>query len=105
MTQFIRAHPTDGELPGPRVDRIPHIRQLVLAPAVEHANAALGCDVVDIRERVVHENTVYWDGAGFARQIGMLPRQGSAADRAMLASFNALTWLRTLGGRRLPKRA
>jgi steroid delta-isomerase-like uncharacterized protein len=46
------------------------------------------------------ENTVYYDGLTFARQIGMLPRQGSAADRAMLAAFNAATrarvWLREL---------
>jgi steroid delta-isomerase-like uncharacterized protein len=64
-----------------------------------------GCDVVDIRDNLVIENTVYWDGAGFARQIGLLPAEGSFADRAMLASFNALTWLRTLGGRRLRARA
>jgi steroid delta-isomerase-like uncharacterized protein len=64
-----------------------------------------GCDVVEIRDRLVHENTIYWDGAAFARQIGLLPREGSWADRAMLAAFNAVTWLRTLGGRRLRARA
>jgi len=59
-----------------------------------------GCDVVEFRDRVVIENTVYWDGAGFARQIGLLPAQGSLADRMLLRSFNALTAVRTLGGRR-----
>ena len=32
-------------------------------------------------------------GASFARQIGMLPRQGSWPDRAMLRLFNLKTWL------------
>jgi steroid delta-isomerase-like uncharacterized protein len=59
-----------------------------------------GCDVVEFRDRVVIDNTVYWDGADFARQIGLLPAQGSLADRLMLRSFNALTFVLTLGGRR-----
>jgi hypothetical protein len=60
-----------------------------------------GVDAIqlDPEGRIV-ENTVYYDGLTFARQIGMLPRQGSAADRAMLAAFNAATkarvWLREL---------
>src|SRR4051812_34720805 len=36
-----------------------------------------GCDMVEIRDGLVVENTVYWDGAGFARQVGLLPPQGS----------------------------
>ena len=39
----------------------------------------------------VTENRVYYDGATFARAAGMLPRRDSAADRAMLAAFNAAT--------------
>jgi steroid delta-isomerase-like uncharacterized protein len=42
----------------------------------------------------VESNTVYYDGAEFARQIGMLPARDSAADRAMLAAFNAGTRLK-----------
>jgi steroid delta-isomerase-like uncharacterized protein len=42
----------------------------------------------------VEQNTIYYDGAEFARQVGMLPPRDSAADRAMLAAFNALTRLR-----------
>mgnify|MGYP000919524247 CR=1 FL=1 len=61
-----------------------------------------GCDVVLINDdRLVERNTIYWDGSALARQIGLLPREGTAIDRAMLAAFNALTWMRTLGGRRL----
>jgi steroid delta-isomerase-like uncharacterized protein len=37
------------------------------------------------------ENTIYYDGAEFARQLGMLPPRDSAADRLTLAAFNAKT--------------
>lgn len=61
-----------------------------------------GCDVVEVNaERLVLENTVYWDGAAFARQIGMLPARGSTGDRLLTSLFNTITWVRTLGGRRL----
>jgi hypothetical protein len=43
---------------------------------------------------LVAENTIYYDGAGFARQIGMLPARGSTSDRAMTIAFNTLTRLR-----------
>src|SRR4051795_10994822 len=51
----------------------------------------LGADVMEISDGLIHHNTIYYDGAGFARQIGLLPAQGSRADRAMLAAFNAKT--------------
>jgi steroid delta-isomerase-like uncharacterized protein len=41
----------------------------------------------------IAENTVYYDGAEFARQIGMLPPRDSTADRVTLAAFNARTKL------------
>lgn len=41
------------------------------------------------------DNTVYYDGLSFARQIGMLPRAGSRGDRAMTTAFNAQTDLRS----------
>ena len=51
-----------------------------------------GVDVMrfDAEGRVV-DNHVYYDGAEFARQIGMLPKRDSAADRAVLSAFNAAT--------------
>src|SRR3954454_15779893 len=54
-----------------------------------------GCDVivVDENDKVV-KNTVYYDAAEYARQIGMLPARDSAGDRAMLAAFNGATKLR-----------
>src|SRR5207248_5900437 len=54
-----------------------------------------GVDVMDVQDGVLHHNTIYYDGAAFARAIGMLPRAGSAADRAVVAGFNAVTRLRS----------
>ena len=54
-----------------------------------------GCDVMRFDpEGRVTENVVYYDGAAFARQIGMLPRRDSPADRAVLAAFNTVTKVR-----------
>ena len=39
-------------------------------------------------------NTAYYDGASFARQVGMLPSEGSGAERAMKGAFNAVTKMR-----------
>lgn len=50
-----------------------------------------GIDVMEFEDGVLRRNTVYYDGLAFARQIGLLPTEGSAADRAMLAAFNGLT--------------
>jgi steroid delta-isomerase-like uncharacterized protein len=59
-----------------------------------------GVDVMEFAEgRYVH-NTIYYDGASFARQIGMLPRAGSGTEKATLAAFNATTRLRQRRNRR-----
>jgi steroid delta-isomerase-like uncharacterized protein len=58
-----------------------------------------GVDVFEVRDGRVVRNTVYYDGAEFARQIGLLPPKGSRRDRALLRLFNAGTWLRRLGRR------
>jgi ketosteroid isomerase-like protein len=53
-----------------------------------------GVDCVETAAgRIVH-NTAYYDGAAFARAIGMLPPQDSGAERAITAGFNALVKLR-----------
>jgi hypothetical protein len=55
-----------------------------------------GVDVISIdRDGKVDQNTVYYDPAAIARQIGMLPREGSTAERAVLAAFNATTKAKT----------
>ncbi len=59
-----------------------------------------GCDVIRLDEdgRVL-TNTVYYDGAEFARQMGLLPERGSFGDRALLQAFNGLTRLRRIARR------
>ena len=57
-----------------------------------------GVDVMEITEGLVRHNTIYYDGASFARQIGMLPGSGSGTDKAILSAFNTVTRLR----KRLP---
>lgn len=53
-----------------------------------------GVDCFTVREGLITANFIVYDGAGFARQIGMLPGQGSAQERAMTAAFNGVTRLR-----------
>ena len=60
-----------------------------------------GVDVMEIANGTVRRNTIYYDGAAFARQVGILPRSGSVVDRAVLAAFNAVTRVRKrIGSRR-----
>lgn len=54
-----------------------------------------GVDVMHIVDGLLVDNTIYYDGLSFARQIGMLPSTGSRGDRAMTAAFNAQTDLRS----------
>lgn len=53
-----------------------------------------GFDLVELEDGEIVSNTAYFDGAGFARQIGMLPPDGSGPDRAMKSAFNAMTKVR-----------
>ncbi|SRR6266700_1498203 len=54
-----------------------------------------GADVMEIEDGRIRHNTIYYDGASFARAVGLLPRRDSAVDRGMLSSFNAVTRLRS----------
>lgn len=57
--------------------------------------ALRGCDVFRFTEEgKLDVNTIYYDGAEFARQLGMLPPRDSVADRAFLGAFNARVRLR-----------
>jgi steroid delta-isomerase-like uncharacterized protein len=54
-----------------------------------------GFDLLEIDEDgKISRNTGYYDGADFARQIGLLPPQDSGAERVMRSGFNAITKLR-----------
>ena len=53
-----------------------------------------GVDVVDVVSGQIVRDTMYYDGASLARQIGMLPSSGSGAEKAVLSVFNTLTRVR-----------
>ena len=61
-----------------------------------------GLDLFEVENDEIVSNTGYFDGASFARQIGMLPADGSGADRAMKSAFNAVTKLRRAVAERRP---
>ncbi len=50
-----------------------------------------GMDLIQIEDGRVAGNNVYYDQLAFARQIGMLPAEGSFADRLLTAAFNLRT--------------
>jgi steroid delta-isomerase-like uncharacterized protein len=53
-----------------------------------------GLDMLEVEDGKLRSITGYYDGAEYARQIGMLPPQDSGAERAMASAFNAVTKLR-----------
>ena len=53
-----------------------------------------GFDLLELEDGEIVSLTAYFDGASYARQIGMLPADGSGADRAMKSAFNTVTKLR-----------
>lgn len=59
-----------------------------------------GSDCLEIEDGKIVHNTGVFDGAAFARQIGMLPAEDSGADRAIRAGFNTVTKLRRTVARR-----
>jgi steroid delta-isomerase-like uncharacterized protein len=54
-----------------------------------------GCDCVEVEDGKITRNTAYYDGAAFARGLGLLPQTGSGGEKAMLAAFNAVTKVRS----------
>lgn len=63
---------------------------------IEATGRAIALDGIDhfvLRDGVVVTNFVVFDQMQFARQIGLLPHDGSRADRAVKAAFNARTRL------------
>jgi predicted ester cyclase len=62
-----------------------------------------GCDMVRVEDGLIVENNAYTNGAQLAQQLGLLPKQGTTADRAVTGAFNAKTAavgaLRRLRGR------
>jgi steroid delta-isomerase-like uncharacterized protein len=50
-----------------------------------------GMDLIQIEDGRVAGNNIYYDQLTFARQIGMLPSEGSFGDRLMTDAFNLVT--------------
>jgi steroid delta-isomerase-like uncharacterized protein len=53
-----------------------------------------GMDLFELEDGKLVSNTSYFDSMGIARQIGMLPADGSGPDRAMRSAFNTVTKVR-----------
>lgn len=67
--------------------------------ATGHAVDLRGCDVMRFADGLLSQESVYFDGLRWARQVGMLPSEGGLADRAMTAAFNTQTEVRALAHR------
>ena len=50
-----------------------------------------GCDMLRVEDGQIVENNAYTNGAIIAQQLGLLPAQGSTADRVVTGAFNAKT--------------
>ena len=50
-----------------------------------------GLDWLEVEGDKIVRNTAFADGAALARGMGLLPPQGSAAEKAMFGAFNAFT--------------
>jgi predicted ester cyclase len=50
-----------------------------------------GLDWLEVEGEKIVRNTAFADGAALARGMGLLPPQGSAAERTMYSAFNAFT--------------
>ena len=50
-----------------------------------------GLDWLEVKDEKVVRNTAFADGAALARGMGLLPPQGSGAEKAMFGAFNAFT--------------
>ena len=53
-----------------------------------------GLDMLEVEDGKIRSITGYYDGAEYARQIGMLPAPDSGAERAMTTAFNTVTKIR-----------
>ncbi len=62
-----------------------------------------GISVLEFKDGLLRRNTIYYDGLRFARQVGMLPTEGSTADRALTSTFNAVTGLRKAAHRSMER--
>jgi steroid delta-isomerase-like uncharacterized protein len=50
-----------------------------------------GMDLIDVEDGRIAGNNIYYDQLTFARQVGMLPPEGSLGDRLVTGTFNLVT--------------
>lgn len=60
-----------------------------------------GMDLFEVRGGEIVTNTAFYDGAEFARQVGMMPAQDSTAERALKSAFNTVTKVRRTVGEKV----
>ena len=53
-----------------------------------------GVDIMEVENGLIVKNTVYYDGAAQARMLGLLPAQGSGAEKTLIGAFNGVNKLR-----------
>jgi glyoxylase-like metal-dependent hydrolase (beta-lactamase superfamily II)/ketosteroid isomerase-like protein len=58
-----------------------------------------GVDVLTVRDGLIQANEAFPDGLGFARQIGLMPAQGSTAEQRLMGAFNVKTRVSRLSER------
>lgn len=80
-TAVVQWHATGTFTGAPYLGALPTGRRVALK----------GVDVMEIEAGAIRRNTIYYDGATLARQVGLLPESGSGADRVLLAAFNLRT--------------
>jgi predicted ester cyclase len=61
-----------------------------LAPT-GHRIVMEGCDMLKVEDGEIVANHAYTNGAELAQQLGLLPKQGTTADRVVTGAFNAKT--------------
>ncbi len=63
-----------------------------IAPTNAHVDLE-GFDLLTVRDGLIHRNDAFTDSMSFARQIGLMPPQGSGAEAQMTRAFNVKTHL------------
>jgi predicted ester cyclase len=61
-----------------------------LAPT-GHRVVMEGCDMLTVEDGQIVANHAYTNAAELAQQLGLLPKEGTSADRAITGAFNAKT--------------
>jgi glyoxylase-like metal-dependent hydrolase (beta-lactamase superfamily II)/ketosteroid isomerase-like protein len=67
--------------------------------ATGHPVQLEGVDVLTVRDGLVQANDAFPDGLSFARQIGLMPPQGSSGEQRLMGAFNMKTRITNIPAR------